>query len=138
VSGAVGIALAGLAAKTWAEMWRLYQERYGKWGEETVRRLQREIEDVKADNVSLGKMLDIMRDQLHRSRSQADHYLVQWLASDSRANELASRLNEAMCKIARLEKPLDGNPYPAPGTAPVPAAPEPAPEPAPDTEETPS
>jgi FtsZ-binding cell division protein ZapB len=107
--GSVVIALAGLAAGTWKEMWRLYNERYGKWGEETVRRLQREIEDVKADNVSLGKMLDIMRDQLDRARNQATHFHSQWLDSNVRANELAARLNEAMTRLERAD--LSPNPY---------------------------
>ena len=107
--GAVGVALAGLAAGTWEEMWRLYRERYGEFGEEVVNRLQREVQDAKAENASLTKMLDLMRDQLDRSRNQATHFHSQWLAADNRANELAARLNEAMCRLERADLPA--NPY---------------------------
>jgi seryl-tRNA synthetase len=103
--GPVGVALAGLAAKTWAEMWKLYNERYGRWGEETVRRLQREVEEAKADLASEGKMLIAIGKRLAESQHRSEYRLKQWLASDERANELAARLNEAMCRIAFLENP---------------------------------
>ena len=107
--GPVGVALAGLAAKSWAEMWKLYNERYGKWGEETVRRLQREIEEAKAENASYAKMLEVMSDTLTRAKEQASYRLNQWLAADNRENELAARLNEAMCRLERADLPA--NPY---------------------------
>lgn len=123
--GAVSITLAGLAASSWRELWKLYEQRYGKYGEETVRRLQREIEDAKADLASEGKMLDILRDQLHRSDKLTDNYLDRYISADNRANELAARLNEAMIRLERAALPE--NPYPEPGPS------------APDTdEETPS
>ena len=105
IGGAVGIALAGLAAGTWDEMWRLFRERYGEFGEEVVRRLQREVQDAKGEVADLEKMMDIMREQLGRARNQATHFHSQWLDSNARANELAARLNEATCRIAFLECP---------------------------------
>jgi hypothetical protein len=107
--GSVVIALAGLAAGTWKEMWKLYNERYGKWGEEVVRRLQREVQDAKAENASYNKMLDVMGEQLARAKEQASYRLNQWLAADARANELAARLNSAMCRLERADLPP--NPY---------------------------
>ena len=107
--GPVGVALAGLAAKSWAEMWRLYEQRYGKWGEEVVRRLQREIEEAKADLASEGKMLIAIGKRLAEAQHRSEYRLKQWLASDERANELAARLNEAMIRLERADLPA--NPF---------------------------
>ena len=62
--GPVGVALAGLAAKSWAEMWKLYNERYGKWGEETVRLLQLEIEYRDGEIADLSETVDSFRKRL--------------------------------------------------------------------------
>jgi hypothetical protein len=107
--GPVGVALAGLAAESWKEMWRLYNERYGKYGEETCKRLQREIENARADVADLSKMIDVMRDQLDRSRNQATHFHSQWLDTIDRANDLAGRLTAAMTRLERADLPP--NPY---------------------------
>ena len=44
-----------------------------------------------------------------RAKEQASYRLNQWLASDTRANELAARLNEAMCRLERADIPA--NPF---------------------------
>ncbi len=105
----VGIALAGLAAATWKEMWELFRQKYGEFGEAKCRELQDAIEDAMAENDDLMKMIDIMRDQLARARKQSDLFSLRCFASDSRANELAARLNEAMCRLERADLPP--NPY---------------------------
>jgi hypothetical protein len=107
--GPVGVALAGLAAKSWAEMWKLYNERYGKWGEEVVRRLQREIEHLDTRLSHMREFLDAMTIVAQDERAMVEYMRDQWHAASDRANELAARLNEATIRLERADLPA--NPF---------------------------
>ena len=107
--GAVGVALAGLAAASWKEMWKLYDQKYGKFGEEAVKRLRADYECLEKFTKGLAQEVVAIDQKLDAMTEVATYRRDQWLAADNRANELAARLNEAMCRLERADLPP--NPY---------------------------
>ena len=100
-----GVVLAGIAAASWDAMWKLYDQRYGKYGEERCRVLEETIIHERATVRSLEKQVEELMCRLDIERRTSSGRFARWVKASDRANELAARLNEMMMRVEMVDLP---------------------------------